>query len=142
MAILRFPISPSEPCIFAIFEPKNFKFWILIENHITTNIISGFFDKFSISSGNELELGPSRIKVFFLFSPPFCFVCSNFFLMISNSKIYHYIQSKLNIKMWWNEIMWWYNKKKPLIREGPNSSSIAEIIEILSKNPNVSFVVK
>jgi hypothetical protein len=25
MAILRFPISPSEPCVFAIFKPTNFK---------------------------------------------------------------------------------------------------------------------
>jgi hypothetical protein len=60
MAIFRFPISPSEPCIFAIFKAKNFKFWILIENHVTTN------DKLSIRSGIELELGPSRIKDFFI----------------------------------------------------------------------------
>jgi hypothetical protein len=52
MAILRF--SPSEPCIIAIFKPKNFKFWILIENYITTNYTAGL----SISSGIELELGP------------------------------------------------------------------------------------
>jgi hypothetical protein len=31
--------------------------------------------------------------------------------------------------------------KKPLIREGPNSSPIAELIDNLSKNPVVSFVV-
>jgi hypothetical protein len=65
MAILRFLISPPEPCIFAIFKLKNFKFWILIENYIITNDTSGFFDRFSISSGIELELGPSRIKGFF-----------------------------------------------------------------------------
>jgi hypothetical protein len=33
MAILRFPISPSEPCIFAIFKPINLKILILIENY-------------------------------------------------------------------------------------------------------------
>jgi hypothetical protein len=63
MAILRFPISSSEPCSFAIFKPINFKFWILIENYITTNDTSDkFFDKLSISSGIELELEPSRFK--------------------------------------------------------------------------------
>jgi hypothetical protein len=31
--------------------------------------------------------------------------------------------------------------KKPLIREGPNSSSIPELIDYLTKNPDVSFVV-
>jgi hypothetical protein len=31
--------------------------------------------------------------------------------------------------------------KKSLIREGPNSSSIPELIDILSQNPDVSFVV-
>jgi hypothetical protein len=67
MAILRFPISPSEPSIFAIFKPKIFKFWILIENYITTNDTSGFFDKLSNSSGIELELEPSRIKGFFYY---------------------------------------------------------------------------
>jgi hypothetical protein len=67
MAILRFPISLSEPCIFVIFKPINFKFWILIKNYITTNYTFGFFDKLSISSGIEVELGPSRIKGFFYF---------------------------------------------------------------------------
>jgi hypothetical protein len=67
MAILRFIISPSEPCIFAIFKPTNFKFWILMKNYITKNDTSGFFDKLSISSAIELELGPSRIKGFFYF---------------------------------------------------------------------------
>jgi hypothetical protein len=73
MAILRFPISPSELCIFAIFKPENFKFWILIENYITTNDTSGFFDKLSISSGIELELGPSRIKCFFFSNKKYIF---------------------------------------------------------------------
>jgi hypothetical protein len=66
MAILRFPISPSEPSIFAIFKPKNSKFWILIGNYITKNDTSGFFDKLSNSSGIELELEPYRIKGFFI----------------------------------------------------------------------------
>jgi hypothetical protein len=67
MAILRFSISPPEHCIFAIFKPINFKSWVLICNYITTNDTSGFFDKLSISSVIELELGPSRIKGFFYY---------------------------------------------------------------------------
>jgi hypothetical protein len=66
MAILRFSVSPSEPCIVAIFKPTNFKFWILIKNYVTKNDTSGFFDKLSISSGIELELRPSRIEGFFI----------------------------------------------------------------------------
>jgi hypothetical protein len=58
--------SHTLECDFAIFEPKNLKFWILIENYITTNYTSGFFVKLTISSGIELELGPSRIKGFFI----------------------------------------------------------------------------
>jgi hypothetical protein len=65
MAILRFFISPSEPCTFAIFKPTNFKFWILMKNYITTNDTSGFFEKLSISAEIELRLGPFRIKGFF-----------------------------------------------------------------------------
>jgi hypothetical protein len=57
MAILRFPISPSEPCIFTIFKPTILKFWVLIENYITKNDTSEFFDKLPISSRIELELG-------------------------------------------------------------------------------------
>jgi hypothetical protein len=62
MAILRFPISPSEHCIIAIFKFTNFKFWILIKNYIATNKTSVFSDKMSVSFGIELKLGPSRIK--------------------------------------------------------------------------------
>jgi hypothetical protein len=58
MAILR--LRPSDPCIFAIFKTTNFKFWILIENSITTNDTMGFIVS---SSGIELDLGPSRIIV-------------------------------------------------------------------------------
>jgi hypothetical protein len=65
MAILRFPISPCEPCTFANFKLKNSKFKILIENYIIPNGTSEFFDKLSISSEIELELGPSLIKCFF-----------------------------------------------------------------------------
>jgi hypothetical protein len=77
MAILRFLISPSEPCIFAIFKPTNFKFWI--ENYITKNDTSGFFDKLSISSAIELQLGPSRIKGFFYFLRHFVFFALIYF---------------------------------------------------------------
>jgi hypothetical protein len=61
MAILLFPISPSEPCIFAIFKPKHSKFKILIENYVTTNGTSEIIDNLSINSGIELKLGPSRM---------------------------------------------------------------------------------
>jgi hypothetical protein len=36
MAILRSPISPSEPCIFAIFKPINFKFMEYMEKNKKT----------------------------------------------------------------------------------------------------------
>jgi hypothetical protein len=91
MAILRFPIT--EPCIFVIFKPINFKFWILMKHYITTNDTFEFFDKLSISYEIELELGPSRIKGFFNFLRHFVFFGSNFiffiFFLISTSKIYH-----------------------------------------------------
>jgi hypothetical protein len=79
MAILRFPVSPSEPCIVAIFKPTNFKFKILIKNYITKNDTSGFFDKLSISSGIEVELGPSRIIRFFDFLRHFVFFAPIYF---------------------------------------------------------------
>jgi hypothetical protein len=47
---------------------ETYKLRILIENRITTNDTSRFFDKLSIRSGIEIELGPSCIKVFL-----FCF---------------------------------------------------------------------
>jgi hypothetical protein len=47
---------------------ETYKLRILIENQITTNATSRFFDKLSISSGIEIELGPSCIKGFL-----FCF---------------------------------------------------------------------
>jgi hypothetical protein len=50
-----------------MFKPKNLKFWILIENYIITNDTSGFFEQLSIRSGIELEIGPSRIKIFFYY---------------------------------------------------------------------------
>jgi hypothetical protein len=40
----RFYISLSEPCIFAIFKPPIFKFWILIEDFIRINGRFVFFD--------------------------------------------------------------------------------------------------
>jgi hypothetical protein len=61
MAILRLSIRLSESCIFAIFRPKIFKFWIPIENYMRINDTLGFFDSFSISSEIELGLGPSQI---------------------------------------------------------------------------------
>jgi hypothetical protein len=43
-------IRPSEPCLFAIFKPTIFKFWILIGDYIKINHIFGFLDLLSISS--------------------------------------------------------------------------------------------
>jgi hypothetical protein len=54
----RSVISP-----FSISKTSN---WILIENYITTNDTSEFFDRLSVSSAIELELGPSRSKGFFI----------------------------------------------------------------------------
>jgi hypothetical protein len=65
MAILQLSIRPSEHFIFVIFEPKIFKFWILIEDCIRINDTLKFFDSLSISSEIELGLGPSQIKIFF-----------------------------------------------------------------------------
>jgi hypothetical protein len=59
---------------------QTYKFWILIKNYIKTNDTSGFLNKLSISSGIELELGPSRVRAKriiqwlmapFSFNPPF-----------------------------------------------------------------------
>jgi hypothetical protein len=65
MAILHLSIRPSEPCIFAIFTPTIFKFWILIETYLRINDTFGFYDSLFISSEIELGLGPSLIKIFF-----------------------------------------------------------------------------
>jgi hypothetical protein len=66
MAILRFHISLSEPCIFAIFEPKNFKFWILIENYITTNDTSGFVISCLLALELNTNYYPPALRIFFI----------------------------------------------------------------------------
>jgi hypothetical protein len=48
-----------------------------MENYITTNDTFGFFDKISIISGIELELGPSRIKGFFFIISSHYFISSH-----------------------------------------------------------------
>jgi hypothetical protein len=67
MVILHLFIRPPEPCIFAIFKPVIFKFWILIEDYIKINEINEFFDSLSISSEIELRLGDSQINIFYHF---------------------------------------------------------------------------
>jgi hypothetical protein len=52
--------------IFAIFQPTIFKFWILREDYLSTRSTAGLFDRKPRSSGIELRLGPSQIKVFSL----------------------------------------------------------------------------
>jgi hypothetical protein len=66
MTILHLSIHPSEPYIFAIFKPKIFKFWILIEDYMRINETLEFFDLLSLSSVIELGLGPSQINIFFI----------------------------------------------------------------------------
>jgi hypothetical protein len=51
---------------FAIFEPRVFKFWILIEDYLSTNKTSYICDPLPNSSGIELGVEPSHIKVFFI----------------------------------------------------------------------------
>jgi hypothetical protein len=65
--------------------------------------------------------------------------------MRSRSACYK-LKMGLYVEFGWEMAVWErkekkYNKKKPLIREGPNSSSIPELIVNLTKNPDVSFVV-
>jgi hypothetical protein len=62
------------------------------------------------------------------------FFLFHFFLMIRTTKIYHWINSKFK-KSRKNpqKVMSYY--KKILIWEGPNLSSISELIENESKNP-------
>jgi hypothetical protein len=64
MAILRLSVHSPEPFIFAIFKPKIFKFWILMEDFMRINDTFRFFDLSSISPEIELGLGPSQIKIF------------------------------------------------------------------------------
>jgi hypothetical protein len=77
---------------------------------------------------------------------PFCFFAPiyffYFFLIIWTIKICHWINSKLKRdrknphNKWWNMIF-----KKTLICEGPNPSSISELIVNESKNPNLSLIL-
>jgi hypothetical protein len=64
---VRLSVRPSVPYFFAIFQPKIFKFWILREDYLSTRSTPGFFDAKPRSSGIELLLGPSQIKVFPLY---------------------------------------------------------------------------
>jgi hypothetical protein len=63
MAILRLSIRLSELCIFAVFRPTIFNFWILIEDYTRIIVTFEFSDFLSISSEIEVELGPSQIKI-------------------------------------------------------------------------------
>jgi hypothetical protein len=62
MAILRLSIRPSEPCIFAIFKPTIFKFWIHIDDYLRIN--DTFFDSLFIISEIKLGLGPVFFIIF------------------------------------------------------------------------------
>jgi hypothetical protein len=56
---LTLSVRPSVPC-----QPTIFKFWILREDYRYTRRTAGFFDPKPRSSGIELRLRPSQIKVF------------------------------------------------------------------------------
>jgi hypothetical protein len=71
MAILHLSIRASEPCIFAIFKPTIFKFWILIGDYIRINETFGVFLFIFIGSEIELGLRTSQIKIFFMIYPHF-----------------------------------------------------------------------
>jgi hypothetical protein len=64
---VRPSVRPYVPYFFAIFQPTIFKFWILREDYLSTRSTAGFFDPKPRSSGIELRLGPSQIKVFSLY---------------------------------------------------------------------------
>jgi hypothetical protein len=57
-------LNSSVLYFFAIFQPTIFIFWILREDYLSTRNTTGFFDSKPRSSGIELRLGPSQIKVF------------------------------------------------------------------------------
>jgi hypothetical protein len=64
MAILHLSIRLSEPCIYAIFKPTIFKFWIFIEGYKRINDTFGILDSFSINFEIELGFPSSQIKIF------------------------------------------------------------------------------
>jgi hypothetical protein len=59
-----YPSVRGEICIFVIFKPTIFKFWILIEDYIRINETFGFFDSLPKSSEIGFGLGPSQIMIF------------------------------------------------------------------------------
>jgi hypothetical protein len=61
MATLHLSIRPSESCIFDIFKPTIFKFWMHLEVYIRINDTFGFFASFSISS----EIEPFKLRFFY-----------------------------------------------------------------------------
>jgi hypothetical protein len=67
---LTLSVCPSV-CLYPIFSRSFnltiFKFWILREDYLSTSSTAGFFDPKPRSSGIELRLGPSQIKVFPLY---------------------------------------------------------------------------
>jgi hypothetical protein len=95
-------------CIFTIFKPTNLKLWVLIENYITTNETSGFFDKLPISSGIELELGPfpccthylyQLVKVISITTLPCAFVLGKIKLLGNRSRLNWKIQETFQNRM-------------------------------------------
>jgi hypothetical protein len=55
------------PYFSAILQPTIFKFWILREDYLSTRSSAVFVDPKPRSSGIELRLEPSQIKVFSLY---------------------------------------------------------------------------
>jgi hypothetical protein len=65
MAILHLSIRSSEPCIFAIFKPTIFKFWILIKDYMRINDKFGFYETSSISSEIWSRILPNIFQLIF-----------------------------------------------------------------------------
>jgi hypothetical protein len=57
----------SVPYFSTTFQPKVFKLWILIENYLRTNSTAWIYDPLSRSSGIDLGIEPSHIRVFSLY---------------------------------------------------------------------------
>jgi hypothetical protein len=75
-------------------------------------------------------------------------ILNNYFLsqVGCQSACYNKLKISFYVEFSWEMAVWERKDKKniikkPLIREGTNSSSIPELIINLSKNPEVSFVV-
>jgi hypothetical protein len=94
LSVRRPSIRPSVPYFFAIFQPTIFKFWILREHFLSTRSTAGFFDPKPRSSGIELRLGPSQIRVFSLYFINFWETINGFQLISQGYSKIHIFRKK------------------------------------------------